>query len=71
MYPSDKAIQEFKDIYEKEHGKEISWNEASEMSRNLLGFAKIIYDLAEKEFRYEQRLKKEPKGFHLEGQGYT
>jgi hypothetical protein len=67
----DKAIQEFKDIYEKEHGKEISWDEASEMSRNLLNFAKIIYDLGEREFRYQQRLKQEPKGFHLEGQGYT
>ena len=67
----DKAIQEFKDIYEKEHKKEISWDEASEMARNMLGFAKIIYDLAEKEFRYKQRLEKEQKGFHLEGQGYT
>ncbi len=71
MYPSDKAIQEFKDIYEKEQGREISWQEASEMAHSMLGFAKIIYDLAEKEFHYKQRLKKEPKGFHLEGKGYT
>ena len=71
MLLSEKSIQEFKDIFEKEQGKEITWAEASEMAHNLMNYVKVIYDSAEKDHRLKLRLEKEPKGFHLEGEGYT
>jgi hypothetical protein len=43
MRLSKEAIEEFKEIYEKEFGKSISDEEAQEMGRNLLSLFKIIY----------------------------
>ena len=68
---SKESIQEFKDIFEKETGKEISWEEATESAHNLLGLAEILYKQSIKEMEREEKLKKSPKGFHLEGEGYT
>lgn len=68
---TDKQIQEFKDIYEKDTGKEISWEEAADAARNMIGFAKLLLELGEKDHKRQLRLKKEPKGFHLEGEGYS
>ena len=44
MELSKESIQEFKNILEKEKGKEVSWEEASEGAHNLARFAKLFYD---------------------------
>lgn len=64
---SDKAVQEFKEIFEKKESKEISWQEASEMAHNLYNYVKLIMELAEKDEARKRRLIDEPKGFHLDG----
>lgn len=71
MKLSDERIKEFQEIYKKEYGKELSWEEATEAARNLMNLAELIYDCAQRDFRLKQKLKEHPKGFHVEGEGYT
>ena len=66
MTLSDKAVQEFKDIFKKEHGKELSDVEARESAENLMGFMSILYDQAVIEAKRKKKLEKEPEGFALE-----
>jgi len=68
---SKERIQEFKNIFEKKKGKKISWEEASEGAYNLVNFAKVLFDCHAKDLRREKKLEENPKGFHLEGEGYT
>jgi hypothetical protein len=68
---SDKTIKKFKGILEKKTGKEVSWGEAEEGANNLAGFAELLYKQANIEHRRKLKLKNNPKGFHLEGNGYT
>lgn len=62
---SDKSVQEFKDIFKKEYGKELSDSEARESAERLMGFMGILYDQAVIEARRTKRLEKEPEGFAL------
>lgn len=41
----EKAIKEFKEVWKKEHGVELSDAEARESSENLLGFFKLLMDI--------------------------
>lgn len=67
MTLTDKSIQEYKEIFEKEYGRKISNAEAAEGARNLLGLFEILYEHAEVELRRKMRLNKEKiKGFYLE-----
>jgi DNA-directed RNA polymerase subunit RPC12/RpoP len=67
MTLSDKAIQEFKDIFKKEYGQELTDAEAREQGERLLGFFDILYKQALREHRRKLRLKKEKiNGFFLE-----
>jgi hypothetical protein len=68
---SKEKIQEFKDILEKKTGKEITWEAASDGAYNLAGFAELMFDLYVKEQQRKKKLEEFPKGFHLEGIGYT
>ena len=43
MSLSKQAIEEFKEIYEREFGKSISDEKAQELGQNLLSIFKIIY----------------------------
>ncbi len=64
---SDKLVQEYKDIFEKEYGKKISDSEAREGAERLAAFANIVFDHAVTEIRRKKRLKEENiKGFFLE-----
>ncbi len=64
---SDKAIQEFKDIFKKEYGKDLTDAEAREQGERLVAFFDILYEQAQTEYRRELKLKKEKiKGFYLE-----
>ena len=64
---SDKLVQEYKEIFKKEYGQDLTDAEARDQSQRLLGFFEIIYDQAVIEHRRKLRLKKEKvKGFYLE-----
>lgn len=65
MEISDKQIQEFKEIYQKETGKEISDDEAYKAAQNLAGFAELCYESYVKERRIDGMLKNSPKGFFI------
>jgi len=65
-----KAIDEFKEIYKKNYKKELTDAEASKAANNLVGLFDLLYKCAVKENQRNQRLKKEPEGFHLDGE-YT
>ena len=42
MSLSDKSIQEFKEIFKKEYGKEYTDAEAREAAENLIGFFELL-----------------------------
>ena len=71
MQPSKQSIEEFKEIYKKEYGKELSNEEAYEAASNLLQFAEILYEFAREEAIKKEKLKKYPKGFHLDDGPYN
>lgn len=71
MSLSDERIKEFQGILEKESGKKVSWEEASEGARGLARFAELIFDAWIEDKRRQKKLEENPKGFHLEGIGYT
>lgn len=63
----DKSVQEFKDIFKKEYGQDLTDAEAREQGGRLLGFFEILYKQAQTEHRRKVRLEKEKvKGFFLE-----
>jgi len=65
MSLSKKSIDEFKEIYKKEYGKELNDQEAYESATNLMGFVEVLYQCAVKDNQRKRQLKKEPEGFHL------
>ena len=67
MSLSDKAVNEFKDIYKEKYGKEISDREARESGENLVRLFDLLWKFSQEESRRERRLKKEPDGFPVEG----
>ena len=71
MSISEKAIKEFQEIYEKKYGKKLSWAEASKAANNLANYVSLVIDMAKRDYNREQRLKAEPKGFHLTDGTYT
>ncbi|MCL4353462.1 hypothetical protein M1615_03300 [Patescibacteria group bacterium] len=42
MQLSDESIQEFKEIFKKEYGKEYTDSEAREAAKNLVGFFDLL-----------------------------
>lgn len=66
MTLSDKAVREFKEIYKKEYGKDLSDAKAREYGERVLGLVEIFLEQARIEVRRKKRLEKEPEGFHLE-----
>lgn len=68
MILSQKSIDEFKEIFEKESGKEMNDAEASESAHNLVNLFDILFKCAENEMKKKRRLKKEPDGFPVDGQ---
>jgi hypothetical protein len=67
MKLSDKAIKEYKEIYKKHYGQDISDEEAQEQGNRLLRVYELLFRHAETEMIREQRLKREKiKGFFLE-----
>lgn len=69
MEISKERIEEFKRIYKDEYGEDLTDDEAYDAAHALAGFAKLAFDFYIEEKRRKQKLKKEPKGFLLEGDG--
>lgn len=63
--------EELRKLLEKERGREITDHELFEADLWLTNYAKIMYDFAQTDFRRKRKLEENPKGFHLEGKGYT
>ena len=62
-----KAVQEFKEIFKKEYGQDLTDAEARKQGERFVGFFDILYKQALREHRRKLRLKKEKiKGFFLE-----
>src|SRR3989344_857360 len=71
MSLSEEAIREFQEIYKKEYGKELSYEEASDAAYRLHQLAGILYDRWVEDQKRKKRLKESPKGFQLDGVGYS
>lgn len=71
MQLSRERIQEMKDLLEKKGKREYTWEEASEAAHNLAGFAEIAFDSWQEDQRRKRELQENPKGFVLDGVGYT
>jgi hypothetical protein len=71
MSLSKERIEEFREIFKKEYGKELSWEEAEESAQGLFNLAELTFDIAIKEMRRKNKLKDNPKGFHLTDGTYT
>ncbi|MAZ67628.1 hypothetical protein CL652_02565 [bacterium] len=71
MQIPEKRLKELKGLLEKEYGREFSDVEVLEAGNTLCGLAEILYDHWREESRREKKLKESPKGFVLEGVGYT
>lgn len=68
---SKKHLEEFKKIFEKKYGKKLTDDEAYDSISGLVRLVELAFDHCQEEERRKQRLKKEPKGFSLEGSSYT
>lgn len=64
-------IREIKEILEKEHGKEFTWEEATEAQSTLSALAEICFELWQEDERRKEKLLKFPKGFVIDDAGYT
>lgn len=72
MSLSDKSIKEFQEIFKKEYGKEISYEEAAESGEQLVGFFKLLYDCEVKDLKRKEKLKEFPRGYSLmDGNSYN
>lgn len=66
-----KLRAELKVLLEKRKGKEVTDEEVLEAEINLTGLARLMLKFARTDWERKQKLKANPKGFHLEGIGYT
>lgn len=71
MALSQKAIEEFKRIYEKETGIKLPDQEVFEVAHNVYNFVRVIVGCWEDDQVRQRKLKEYPKGFQLNGVGYT
>src|SRR3989344_7091125 len=62
---SKEHLAEFKEIWRKEYGKELTDSETYEYASNLLGLFKVLYDCEVRDRKRKYRLKKEPDGFPI------
>lgn len=68
MSLSEKRIREFQEIFEKNKGEKVSYEEASEMGNQLVNFYKLLYDISLREVRKQRELKDHPNGMPCGGQ---
>jgi hypothetical protein len=67
MTLSDKTVNEFKNIFKKEYGQDLTDSEARDQAERLTGFFDILFDQALIQARRKLRLKKDKvRGFYLD-----
>ena len=66
MALSDKAVKEFKEIFKKEYDKDLTDAEAREYGEQLVGYFKVLSDMAFEQWKKDQKLKDFPKGYQLD-----
>lgn len=66
---SNKRVQEIKEMLEKSHGREFTWEEATKAFWDIKNIARLMLDMATREIEREKLLKESPKGFHLKDGG--
>lgn len=71
MKLSDDYIQKLKKLMEKKSGKEVTYGEAEEAGRNLVGLFEVLYRGHLEDQRRKKKLEEYPKGFVLDGVGYS
>lgn len=61
---SEQAIEKYREIYRKQHGVEISHDEAAEQAQRLLNLARVVYQPMPKSWlgRYKELLKEQGDG---------
>jgi hypothetical protein len=67
----EKRKAELKVLLEKSAGREVTDSELNESEFWLKQYADLIYRIYQTDQRRQEKLKENPKGFHLEGQGYS
>jgi len=63
---SPACLEELREIYRKKGKRELTDAGAQDLGQGLADFAELLLDASVKEIRRKKRLKKEPKGFHLD-----
>lgn len=71
MQLQPKDIQELKDILKKECGRKFTWEEATDAAYRLTGYAELAFKCWQEDERRKRKLEEFPKGFKLDGVGYT
>lgn len=66
---SQKAVDEYRELFKKDYGKDLTDSEAQDGAQRLFNFFEVIYEMSLREAKRKKRLEKEPKGFHLEEDG--
>lgn len=66
-----KLKADLKKILEEKSGKEVTEAELNEAEWWLKQYADIVWDVAVEEAKRSKKLEQNPKGFHLEGKGYS
>ncbi len=66
---SDESYKKYKEISEKQGIKYKSNSELRDTADNLVGFFEILMEMDQEEQSYKRRLKSEPKGFSMRGNG--
>lgn len=70
MSISPERLEEFKRIFKKKYNHEFkNDSEALEAATNLLNFAEVLYDIAQDDYKRQQKLKIHPNGFPLDNDG--
>lgn len=68
---SQKSIDEYKKIFKEKYHRDMTDEEAQREGARLTQFFDLLFDVAMTEVKREKRLKKEPKGFHLDAMDGT
>ena len=71
MQLSDKDYEQYKKILQKDGVHYDTEEDYREAIDNLVAYAELAYEVAKEEYRLQQRLKDEPKGFIFTGEGRT
>lgn len=69
---SEEAIKKYQEVYKKNYGKDITYEEAAEAGRNLVNLYEVLLKSHLREERLEAKLKDFPKGFSImDGKTYS